>query len=627
MRFVVRNIYLWFGQDSVPKSKILNFEENKVNVVRGDATTGKSTLFSIIDYCLVSEKMNIVDTNINENIDWYGLEFSIGYKNFAIARKAQRAELPTDSVYLIEENFPQNFYPSNTNKQVNDARRILENAFGYSSSSNVGYWHYRRNLCLNYLAESIIASDHEYLHLSFFEEEKIGDDIYEDLRSSLMAGKQKELEIIKKTIEGLKNKQKAAEKYGKVKEELDKKEEACRQSLRIGAKYGLIKEIANGTTLADQLSSLNDSLQSFVKDWSNNSNSNDVERLKDEISRMEIQLQNMTTANSNYQKYYELRTEQMNSLLPVETIQQELRKKGFTGSPWYDFIIKSLIESLRAIKQDVGENNGTSLFDESEIKRLRVDLDKKHEEISKLLMVNSSLFNNSEGLFEIIKLSERLPSMMDEYKKALRKVEKNSNVVFNDDDIENLKELGTKEQDINIRPVRDRIEEICQEIFDSFEHIGIGRDYHVNFDINNFRMKLRDRKTDALLNVLGSQANYMFLHICFYLSIHQYLAEQDTNQIGSFLFIDQPSVPFFMSGSNNLSDDECKLMDVFRSIENFIRHTLKDLKKDFQIILIEHADKRMWEETDELKHFVTMHEFTNGNALIPQSIIDKKNNG
>ena len=59
----------------------------KLETYTGSSSTGKSNIYSIIDYCLLSGNVNIVYPVINENAEWYGLEFLVNNKYFAVARK------------------------------------------------------------------------------------------------------------------------------------------------------------------------------------------------------------------------------------------------------------------------------------------------------------------------------------------------------------------------------------------------------------------------------------------------------------------------------------------------------------------------------------------------------------
>ena len=49
MKFHIEKIYLWFSPE---EKKCITLENNKVNVIRGNSSRGKSSLFSIIDYCI-----------------------------------------------------------------------------------------------------------------------------------------------------------------------------------------------------------------------------------------------------------------------------------------------------------------------------------------------------------------------------------------------------------------------------------------------------------------------------------------------------------------------------------------------------------------------------------------------
>jgi len=68
MKFILHEIKLWF-KDTTTEPKSYQFLPNKINVITGDATTGKTSFWSIIDYCLLSGKVNIANT-INDRVLW-----------------------------------------------------------------------------------------------------------------------------------------------------------------------------------------------------------------------------------------------------------------------------------------------------------------------------------------------------------------------------------------------------------------------------------------------------------------------------------------------------------------------------------------------------------------------------
>ena len=86
MNFYISKIRLWFRQGGEPRD--LEFFNDKVNVITGDSSTGKSSVLKIIDYCLLSERSTIVEDVINENVAWYGRCFHLNGHDYVIARKS-----------------------------------------------------------------------------------------------------------------------------------------------------------------------------------------------------------------------------------------------------------------------------------------------------------------------------------------------------------------------------------------------------------------------------------------------------------------------------------------------------------------------------------------------------------
>ena len=99
MKLFISKLYIWF--DKGIKPRVITFENNRVNVITGSSSTGKSNIYAIIDYCLLSGRPNIVFPVINENARWYGLEFNVGDKFFAIARKRPTVDVVPPELYLL----------------------------------------------------------------------------------------------------------------------------------------------------------------------------------------------------------------------------------------------------------------------------------------------------------------------------------------------------------------------------------------------------------------------------------------------------------------------------------------------------------------------------------------------
>ncbi|PLT36014.1 hypothetical protein CUU64_01740 [Bacillus sp. V5-8f] len=62
--------------------------------------------------------------------------------------------------------------------------------------------------------------------------------------------------------------------------------------------------------------------------------------------------------------------------------------------------------------------------------------------------------------------------------------------------------------------------------------------------------------------------------------------------------------------------DRANIKIAMKLLDNFITYINKDLHKDFQIIVLEHIPKSIWQES-KLKNFhLVDKEFKDGNALI-----------
>ena len=155
------------------------------------------------------------------------------------------------------------------------------------------------------------------------------------------------------------------------------------------------------------------------------------------------------------------------------------------------------------------------------------------------------------------------------------------------------------------------------------------RGCEVKFNETWRRLELHKNGEFFPIKNVGSKSNYMFMHLCYYLGLHQYLCSLNNSIVPNFLFIDQPSIPYYGNNRRRATqsfgdlfvqnkDDETKLKKAFKLIDGFMRQNI-DAERGFQIILIEHADPSYWED---LKYFETRYVFTEDRdyGLIPEYV-------
>ena len=181
MKFHIEKIYLWFSPE---EKKCITLENNKVNVIRGNSSRGKSSLFSIIDYCLMSDKPNIVEPVINECTEAYGLEFVLNGEYFSVSRLKPEAGVGSKCVWVQETPFLDDYYPHGVaNTSPHDFRHQLDlksgltddymYPFGKDGDKPKMIVSFRSFLMFNALTENLISSQYEFLNYKFFEDEYV----------------------------------------------------------------------------------------------------------------------------------------------------------------------------------------------------------------------------------------------------------------------------------------------------------------------------------------------------------------------------------------------------------------------------------------------------------------------
>lgn len=171
MNFYIRQIKLWFKQNVEPK--VYEFVPNKINVITGDSSTGKSSILRIIDYCLLSECSTIVEDVINQNVKWYGLAFSLNNVDYVIARKNPQNETVEQQMFFSEgKEFPDELQ-ANTNRgelllKFNELFHTPKATFRIDKKKSEVNLNFRHFLIFSYLTEDIIATMNTYFDSNFF---------------------------------------------------------------------------------------------------------------------------------------------------------------------------------------------------------------------------------------------------------------------------------------------------------------------------------------------------------------------------------------------------------------------------------------------------------------------------
>ena len=167
MKFILHEIKLWF-KDKTFDPKSYHFLPNKVNIITGESSTGKSTFLNILDYCLLSDQAKIA-TTITDAVEWFGINFSINNKNLYIARKSLNNGVPSIDLFLDRTSFPDKPFKNSNRLEI---IKLLDESFNITSALKEKFSiSFRDFLLFNSLTENIIAASDSYFDTSYFEKE------------------------------------------------------------------------------------------------------------------------------------------------------------------------------------------------------------------------------------------------------------------------------------------------------------------------------------------------------------------------------------------------------------------------------------------------------------------------
>ena len=623
MNFYISKIRLWFRHGGEPRD--LEFFKDKVNVITGDSSTGKSSVLKIIDYCLLSERSTIVEDVINENVAWYGLVFHIDDIPYTIIRQAPTVESAEMKVLFREGEY----LPDEPIADLDDIRAKalvkMNELFHINPKLKLGSkvkQHFRHNLIFNYLTEDIIATESTYQDLRFFrrdEYSQILNDLFK-LAIGVNESKLRELESELQTAQTReKNKKRTQEKEQENREKFEKtKVEIANQVEELG--LGAATELGDSPTAwAANIKSIVDNCNLQFKNEETNRQRNEIEMA---LVKVREKLGYFESLEKEY-KIYQKRLERQNeSLVPVEYVKKhlsELMTYQETGQ-----LLRELTEAWEMIKQSYKPDLNLPEDFENTKKGLIRDEQKLVADWKKL---NPYQIDQKDIVWirKTILLAERME----------KELTKEPKLTITD---EMLVQYGETISQIEEKLVRLRAKNenalgnLNDEIGKYYKYqTGISeayRDYKPVYSMDEKMLMLITEDGEYPKGNVGSKSNYMFLHLCYFFGLHDLLINNRNEQIPQFLFIDQPSIPYYADKNTAIvskngeitNDDREKLKEAFRLTDKFMREMTRN--GHFQIIMIEHAEEDYW---NNLETFVTRYKFRNGDGLIPSRITHRRN--
>lgn len=585
------------------------FKENKVNVITGDSGKGKTAIIHVIDYCLLSSGADYISKkNIDEDVNWYGIVFKINDKIITIARQA--AHINKNNLYYSEIGEVPDIPKEKID--ISTLKLILEKEFGLNSDMKIPYGGrmiqagsqitFRYFLSSCYQDQNTLTStDSLYMKYSDTKTRERIDRVFgmaigvDDEKSS----------IIKERLYNLESdRDKLVRKVKKINSKKSKFNEEIHDLYQEALNFNLVtnKKINTAESKFKILNEIDTKVEQIKYD------NKDFERIEKEIFKKQQEIKKLDGFSSGYKVYIESLEDTLDNLHPVDYLISNGDKKLIKSDSLYP-LINSLEGGLKEVKKSILEKKNAKLIIETK-------KDKKiiQDEINKLIKQRDKIdtidIKSYQDLYMYIgKLKAILEFYVD--------YEKMDNL---DEEIDKIKakilELKDKLSDNELQ--RSLRLSLLNDKVNSFLKILTIKGYESDeaiFNQNNKTMNILRKDTSEIekMQSIGSNSNYLNLHLAYFLSLHELAREYNLKWMPSFLILDQVNSPYYDTNTKEISKDKEEFNKTLKVLNDYVEN-MKDY--GFQIILLEHIEESYWKNLNLGNFNLVGKEFRGDEALI-----------
>ncbi|AJJ23159.1 DUF3732 domain-containing protein [Yersinia enterocolitica] len=586
----ITNILIWQTDKTLRNFEL---EENKVNVITGDSGKGKSSILSIIDYCLLSSSSDgISKTNVDNFVNWYGIRFNLNGKYHTICRKATHYE--EDDFVYFDKNGEIPETPIN-NLKKNVLKEHLNYEFGINSSLKIPYGgrfiqqgskiSYRYFIPHCFIDQTTLtSSEHLYSKISDLKTRERIDRTFDMALGSEHAETmimRTRLEELQRNLARIEYKQSASkDSYVNFENEIE--------SLYDRAYHlGLARSNNQEPTVGDKL----DHLKTIIsyKDINEIPEINERIKLEKEYFTLNKELSDINDYIETSTEYKKFLKENQDSLLIAKYLDDNYNNIIYTENIYS--IVKSLLNQSLEIKKAIAQKGKNSLISKTHEKKKEIEskislLSKKLSLLSNENITPSALYRFIGELSSEVKRVDVIPK--HDYTESIESI------------TSKIDELEGKVKDNNIFKeytlslLNDKIKQTLSRMpLKGFEDATpIVNKGKKTLDLVN------KNQVEKMIDI-GSASNYMYVHVAYFLALHELVRERNVRWVPRFLVIDQPSTPYFSTGGRK-TDDFASLDAALNEINSFIEKMKSH--GGFQIILLEHIEESYWLER-EMENF------------------------
>lgn len=642
MNLTIKNIILYpVNKDLEPR--VINFSENKVNVITGYSKRGKSSIIEIVDYCLGNSEPNIPIGLIRNSVSIFAIKVNINGTDYFIGRQSPGGKSNSSDVIYYIEILKKGEYPElNTNEWIEESHKyrinketlitLLNNKGKFQNIEEEIYRDkkitigFRSTSSFLFQPQNIIANGNTIFYKtdSFHNIDRL-----KTFFPLALGYKSYALIILKEQIDSLDNEERII--LNKI-QDLELRYQNWKSELyeyySEGISLGLTKsdihiDSSNVDLIKNELETIihNTRNEKLYIEGSGLRHSAKLNELEIERATMIRKLGHFKTDLNKILKFESTKNEYLETVTNeiedrLKPIDWFLNKKGSNTCPFCNSESDLALKNLQQLKEV--RNSNRSLISSKESDNL--SFEKEKIELKKFIRIQEKKIIEFDSNINLL-VDEKLMNQKT-YQRVYEFIGKVSNFINNLPSNDNNKyqyelaeiqsDLSTKRRSlINLKKKFDKtytLSKVTKSIKTYIDMLPIENNRYCNVILDPDKylgIKVEDskNKTSTFLNKIGSGSNYMCYHLATMLGLHEYFFNlKETNKVNyipSLLILDQPSQVYYPERREGKKGDELKPEEsedllntkkIFEVCSKFIERT----NNEVQVIILEHADKESW---------------------------------
>jgi hypothetical protein len=653
MNLQIKEIILWARNPEFEPVRI-PFETGTVNVITGLSKTGKSSVISIVDYCLGSEKCVIPVETIRKACGWFGLIIQLDNQQMLIARREPGEQQATGDVFLLEaENVEVPSYIDSKNTNVDAVKNRLNELAGLSNlafetESTNGFKarpSFRDLMAFCFQPQNLIANpDVLFFKADTIEHREKLKTIFPYVLGAINAEsltKKVELEYLSKQIK---------QKERELKTQQETSDQFISELQAWVSEATALGLILTSQKVSYEQKSLLELLEKVSIQTSRDLNlraSNietasleaaELERLESEITlslgKLRRRLDGMQKLKASVDEYTGALIKQRDRL-SVASWLKEISNENTTCpicNNTFDEAhqeLNVLYDALALVESSSRRAQSVPVAFSQEFQEVRTSVAQFTDRLHSIRHRKKLLEQSSKSILESGLKSSNVDRFLGKLEQALIIYRQNSADDQLNTDIEELKDrLKELREAIDTNGIKKRLDYALGQFSANVAKVLPELDSErpndpVNLDIQDLTLKVTsiDGRQDYLWEI-GSGANWLSYHITTFIALHSFFLGQKHTPVPGFLIIDQPSQVYFprkLAGrpqqdiTSELPDEDTEaIRKVFEQLGAFILRS----KGRMQIIVLDHAGPDVW---GEIQGVTLADEWRDGKKLVPEA--------